>query len=132
MRQIKEIIIHCSATPEGRKTSVSEIRAWHKARGFNDIGYHYVIALDGVLFDGRPIEKMGAHCKGHNRNSVGICYVGGVDKNMKPKDTRTEAQKDTLIKLVTELKQVFPTASIHGHREFARKACPSFDVSQEF
>ena len=83
MRKINKIILHCSATPEGREHNVEDIRRWHLRRGFSDIGYHYLIHLDGTIEVGRPIEKRGAHCSGQNRNSIGICYVGGMDKEMK-------------------------------------------------
>lgn len=146
MRQIKEIIIHCSATKEGQEISVDTIREWHLRRGFIDIGYHYVIGLDGVIFDGRPIEEEGAHCKGHNDNSVGICYVGGLDNLGDPKDTRTEAQKKTLEKLIKELCEVYPVESIKGHRDYSTdlngdgvisknewmKSCPCFDAEPEY
>lgn len=132
MRSIDEIIIHCSATPEGRYVDVDTIREWHKQRKFRDIGYHYVIYLDGSVHKGRPVTEMGAHCEGHNRYSIGVCYVGGVDKDMKPKDTRTPEQKESLRNLVTRLKNEYPNATVHGHREFAQKACPSFDVQKEF
>jgi N-acetylmuramoyl-L-alanine amidase len=133
MRKITEIIIHCSATPEGLEISVDIIRDWHvKQRGWSDIGYHYVIGLDGVLFDGRPIEEIGAHCLGHNTHSIGICYVGGLDLSGNPKDTRTDEQKNTLDKLLGDLKQVYPDATIHGHNEFSNKACPCFDVKAEY
>ena len=99
MRKINKIIIHCSATREGRNYDVAEIRRWHLKRGWSDIGYHYLIHLDGKIEEGRPIERMGAHTTGQNRNSIGICYVGGVEatRNSKgkftPKDTRTLEQK---------------------------------------
>lgn len=130
MRTIDKIIIHCSDTPEGRAVTVDEIRRWHKERGFSDIGYHYVIMADGSVCDGRPLEQAGAHCKGQNAHSIGICYVGGCDRNHRPKDTRTEAQKTAIAGLIRELKRRFPTATIHGHNEFANKACPSFDVQK--
>jgi len=146
MRKINEIVIHCSATREGEEVSVDTIRKWHLKRHFKDIGYHYVIGLDGTLFDGRPIEKMGAHCTGHNYNSIGICYIGGLDKHGNPKDTRTQEQKDTMIRLVNELKEIFPITSILGHRDTSPdinkdgkidkwewiKVCPCFDVKSEF
>lgn len=132
MRIINKIIIHCSATPEGREVSVEKIRKWHKARGFTDIGYHYVIHINGIMEVGRPVGKTGAHCKGYNKDSIGICYIGGIDKNGKPKDTRTEEQKEGIFYLVAELKKQFPTATIHGHNEFSKKACPCFDVSKEY
>lgn len=133
MRDINEIIIHCSATPEGRDVSVADINYWHKQRGFNSIGYHFVIYLDGSVHTGRPIEQIGAHCLSHNNHSIGICYIGGLTKNGKsPKDTRTEAQKTALVKLVADLRASFPKASVHGHCEYTAKACPCFDVKMEF
>ena len=129
MRKISEIIIHCAATPEGKAFTVADIDAWHKKRGFRCIGYHFVIYLDGSVHKGRAIEEVGAHCSGHNANSIGICYIGGCATNGKtPKDTRTEAQKSALVSLIKRLKSEFPHATIHGHCEFAAKACPSFDV----
>ena len=131
MRTIKEIIIHCSATPEGKPFTVQDITAWHKSRGFRTIGYHFVIYLDGSIHNGRPLQEVGAHCKGHNAQSIGICYIGGCAHNgITPKDTRTAEQSHALHNLLKELKAKFPDATIHGHREFANKACPSFDVSE--
>lgn len=132
MRTINKIIIHCSATPEGRKTTVKDIEAWHKERGFNQIGYHYVIYLDGSIHTGRPEQVVGAHCLGQNQDSIGICYVGGCDKNGKPKDTRTFEQKMALIDLLVKLVIKYPHASIHGHNEFATKDCPCFNVKEEY
>ena len=129
MRKIDEIIIHCSDSPEGRNDKAEDIRRWHKQRGFNDIGYHYVIDLDGTIEQGRPIEQAGAHCTGHNRNSIGICYIGGLDQYGKAKDTRTEQQRHALKQLIDELQTRFPNATVHGHREFANKDCPCFDVA---
>lgn len=132
-RRITEIIVHCTATPEGRECSVKEIRQWHLARGFSDIGYHYVIHLDGSLENGRDVDLSGAHCTGHNTNSIGVCYVGGCGKDGKtPKDTRTEEQKVVLLSLLFDLKKMYPGAKIYGHRDFANKACPSFDARKEF
>lgn len=133
MRRIKEIIIHCSATPEGKDYTVSDIDKWHKARGFRCIGYHYVIYRDGSIHTGRTIDKIGAHCKGHNSYSIGICYIGGLDSSGKrPKDTRTPEQKASLLALLKDLKTKFPDARIYGHRSFANKACPSFDATKEY
>ena len=134
MRKIDKIIIHCSATPEGREVSVKTIRKWHLQRRFSDIGYHYVIHLDGTIETGRPIEKNGAHCSYNNIGSIGICYVGGMDKDMKKsKDTRTQAQKDSLIKLMHELIYKYnKDMTIHGHNEFSNKKCPSFNVQEEY
>lgn len=132
-RTINEIIIHCTATPEGRECSVEEIRQWHKARGFTDIGYHYVIHLDGRVENGRDVDIAGAHCTGHNTHSIGVVYVGGCAKDGKtPKDTRTEAQKSALANLLIDLRKLYPRAAIHGHRDFAPKACPSFDATREY
>ena len=132
-RKIDKIIIHCAATPEGRDVKMETIKSWHvKGNGWSDIGYHYVIELDGSVKAGRPLHRSGAHTKGHNATSIGICYVGGIDKDKKPKDTRTEAQRKAMDQLVDDLKMEHPTASVHGHNEFAAKACPSFDVSKEY
>lgn len=130
MRKIDEIIIHCSATPEGREVSVAEIDAWHRQRGFDGIGYHYVIRLDGTVEAGRPVDRVGAHCIDHNQRSIGICYVGGCDRQRKPKDTRTDAQRESMARLVKVLTDTFGIApdGIHGHCEFAKKDCPCFDV----
>ena len=134
MRKINKIILHCSATPEGRQHDVADIRRWHLKRGFNDIGYHYLIHIDGTIEEGRPLNKQGAHCSGQNRGSIGICYVGGMSKDMKKaKDTRTQAQKDSLIKLMHELIYKYnKDMTIHGHNEYANKACPSFNVQEEY
>ena len=134
MRKINKIIIHCTATPEGREHDVADIRRWHLKRGFNDIGYHYLIHIDGTIEEGRPINKQGAHCSGQNRGSIGLCYVGGMSKDMKKaKDTRTQAQKDSLIKLMHELIYKYnKDMTIHGHNEYANKACPSFNVQEEY
>lgn len=132
-REIKEIIVHCAATPEYKNFTVEDIDRWHKERGFNCIGYHYVIYLDGSIHIGRDLNKTGAHCTGHNSKSIGICYIGGVAKDGKtPKDTRTKEQKESLLLLLKELKTKFPKAKIYGHRDFANKACPSFDASVEY
>ncbi len=128
---IKEIIIHCSATPAGRDVTAAEIDQWHRARGFRCIGYHYVIRLDGTIEKGRREGEVGAHCLGHNGISIGICYVGGLSKtgNLHA-DTRTPAQKESLRRLVRELRGRYRGVTVHGHREFANKACPCFDVSE--
>jgi N-acetylmuramoyl-L-alanine amidase len=129
MRKINKIIVHCTATPEGREVSVAEVDAWHRVRGFSEIGYHHLIGLNGEVREGRAIEKAGAHCEGHNADSVGVCYVGGLATDGKtPKDTRTAAQKTALRELVERLKGDYPEATVHGHREFANKACPCFEV----
>ena len=132
MREITEIIIHCSATKEGHPFFAADIDRWHKAQGWSGIGYHYVIDIDGKVETGRAEYQTGAHAKGHNANSIGICYIGGLDINGKPKDTRTPEQRKSLAELVARLKVKYPKATVHGHNEFANKACPCFDVRKEF
>ena len=143
MRKITEIIIHCSDTQEGRDVTADEIRTWHMVPkekggpGFRDIGYHEVIRLDGTMEYGRPYADVGAHCEGHNTNSIGICYIGGrkivegTDK-WEWADTRTEAQKAALRRSLAYhlIYYNLQPSCIHGHREYANKACPCFDVRQ--
>ena len=133
MRAIKKIIVHCADTPEGRDDKAADIKRWHtEERGWSDIGYHYVVDLDGTIEPGRPIEKAGAHCTGHNADSIGVCYIGGCDKKMQPKDTRTDAQKASLLLLLKYLVAKYPGVTIYGHRDFANKSCPSFDAKKEY
>lgn len=132
-RYIREIIVHCSATAEGRDFTVDDITRWHKQRGFTTIGYHYVVYRDGSIHNGRDINMAGAHCTDHNTGSIGICYIGGcMADGRTPKDTRTEAQKASLLKLLRQLRSLYPSARIYGHRDFANKACPSFDATKEY
>lgn len=146
-RLINEIIVHCEATPEGEEFSDESVSACHKQRKFSSyvkngktwyIGYHYIVHLDGSIHACRPESIKGCHCSGHNANSIGVSYVGGcpprTDKNWmnKAKDTRTPAQKVALVKLLKELKAKYPNASIHSHRDYANKACPSFDATKEY
>jgi hypothetical protein len=132
MRPIRRIIIHCTATPEGRDVSAAEINDWHTARGWNGIGYHAVVRLDGRIEPGRPIADVGAHTRGHNDDSLGICYVGGVDADGRtPKDTRTLEQVRALAVQLRQWIRAYniPPNQVFGHRDFdAMKACPSFDV----
>ncbi len=134
MRNINKIIVHCSATREGQNISVDTIRKWHtEGRGWSDIGYHFYIDLHGDIYKGRDVAKIGAHCKGHDRNSIGICYCGGVEVDGKtPKDTRTEEQEDSLLAVLKTLKAMYPEATIHSHSDYANKACPSFDATNEY
>ena len=134
MRQINKIIIHCSATREGENYTVDTIRSWHvDGRGWSDIGYHFYIDLYGEIHKGRDIAKIGAHCKGQNRNSIGICYCGGVEADGKtPKDTRLDCQKDSLTAVLRTLKAMYPEATIHSHNDYANKACPSFNATEEY
>lgn len=131
MRTINKIIIHCTDTPEGREVTVEEIRRWHvEERGWSDIGYHFVIELDGSVKIGRPIKRSGAHTKGQNSKSVGIAYVGGANN----KDTRTKQQRQSLINLITTLNEVYPETknNVFGHKDFSNKFCPSFDAKNEY
>ena len=133
MRTISKIIIHCADTPEGRNDKAADIDRWHKAQGWQCIGYHYVIDLDGTIEPARDLEKAGAHCTGHNANSIGIVYIGGRCKDAgTPKDTRTDAQKASLVLLLKYLRAKYPNAKIYGHRDFAQKACPCFDAKEEY
>lgn len=134
MRDINRIIIHCSATPEGRDIDAATIRDWHmNGNGWSDIGYHYVIKLDGTIESGRPLDVVGAHVKGHNKDSIGICYIGGADKDMNAKDTLNECQEESMRELIFSLRMVWDkNLTLHGHNEYAPKACPSFKVSDKF
>ena len=132
MRIIDKIIIHCSATLPGQRVDVETITRWHKQRGFKTIGYHFFIDRSGTIHAGRPLEQQGAHCKGQNAHSIGICYEGGLNKEGKPYDTRTIMQRIAMKELVAQLQERFTEATVHGHREFANKACPCFDVQAEF
>lgn len=134
MRNLDMIVIHCSATPSNMDIGVEEIRKWHLEQGFSDIGYHYVIKRNGELEVGRPIDKPGAHCKGHNARSIGVCLVGGVDKyagKLVSSCNFTELQWNALDLLVTNLLGKYHSIrSVHGHNEFAAKDCPCFDVQE--
>ena len=133
LRKINEIILHCSATPEGKDFTVADITRWHKERGFRTIGYHYVVYRDGTVHKGRPVEQIGAHCEGYNKNSIGVCYIGGLMTDGKtPKDTRTSEQKEALYQLCYDLMDRFDIGmqDIHCHNEYAKKACPSFQIQK--
>lgn len=134
MREIKRIILHCSATPEGRDIDAATIKDWHvNGNGWSDIGYHYVIKLDGDIETGRQLDRVGAHTKGHNKDSIGICYIGGMDADMNPKDTMNEVQESAMKELIYSLRMVWDKPlTLHGHNEYASKACPSFKVSEKF
>ncbi|WP_417623150.1 N-acetylmuramoyl-L-alanine amidase [Parasphingorhabdus sp.] len=133
MRPISELIIHCSATPEGKNFTARDIDRWHKQRGWRGIGYHYVVLLDGTIQEGRPLRQIGAHVRGHNRGTIGICYIGGVAKDGRTaKDTRTPAQKRALLEICKRLTRKFPSIQkVTGHNQYAAKACPSFDVRKD-
>ena len=144
MRKIDSIIIHCSATKAGQDFTAADIDRWHRERGFNGIGYHYVIRLDGKLEKGRDVSLTGAHCKGWNERSVGICYIGGLDANGRPADTRTNAQKRVLYQIIMDLQREYNILQVLGHRDTSPdlngngviepyeyvRACPCFDVRE--
>ncbi len=132
MRDINKIIIHCSATKASQDIGAEQIDAWHKKLGWSGIGYHFVIRRSGETEKGRDIEAVGAHCKGQNKHSVGICLVGGIDASGRAENNFTAEQFAGLRRLVSELKQQYPNASVHGHNEFAAKDCPCFDVREFF
>ncbi len=132
MRKIDEIIIHCSATKAGRHFTASDIDRWHREQGYKMIGYHYVVLLDGTVQEGRPLDMVGAHAKGHNANSIGICYIGGIDDDCRPADTRTQVQKIALHSLISKLRKKYVSAKLIGHCDVSSKACPCFNVSREY
>ena len=130
IKSVDFLVVHCAATPPSMDIGVNEIRAWHQKRGWFDVGYHYVIRRDGVAEKGRPENRPGAHVRGANEISLGICLVGGVDRNNQPEDNFMDAQMRTLKNLILELKGRYPSAGVIGHRDVpgVAKACPSFDV----
>ena len=153
MNKIDSIIIHCSATRAGQDFRAKDIDHIHKQRGFAQIGYNFIIDLDGTVENGRPLSIDGAHCntKGfsevsYNKHSIGICYIGGLDITGQPADTRTEAQKNALRDLVAKLCKEYDIVELLGHRDTSPdlngngevepaeyiKACPCFDVRSEF
>ena len=133
--QPSKITVHCSATKEGVNFDADDIRKWHKKKGWSDIGYHYVITLDGEIQPGRPIERTGAHVKGHNKNNIGICLIGGLDSRSHPEDTFTAEQYGSLRYLMSELCGKYGTkqSDIKGHRDYpgVHKECPCFDVQSK-
>ena len=134
MRTITLIIIHCSANREGSTLRLADLDRYHRSLGWKCCGYHFVIPTDGTIEAGRPLEMQGAHCAHHNRHSIGICYIGGLDADgALPKDTRTEAQKSALRTLISDLKQRFPKALVVGHADLdpLKPCCPGFDVVAE-
>ncbi len=130
MRRINHIVVHCADTPRGKYFDIKDIRQWHLARGFNDVGYHFVILLNGTIQPGRELKTIGAHVKGFNSKSIGICYIGGKDGL----DTRTTQQKASLVYLIATMKRIFKKAKVSGHRDFPNvtKYCPSFEAKHEY
>ena len=133
MRTITLIIVHCSANRAGSALRMADIDSYHRSLGWIGCGYHYVIPTDGTIEPGRPEEMVGAHCKNHNRHSIGVCYIGGLSADGKPMDTRTEAQRIALRGLLERLRRRYPDALIVGHRDLdPQKVCPCFDVANEY
>ena len=133
MRKIDLIIIHCSATPEGKDFRTADIDRWHRQQGFKSFGYRFGERRDRHADPARRTAELGAHCKGHNATSIGVCYIGGLAADGKtPKDTRTVEQRKAMRNLVKTLKHVFPEAVVRSHRDFAAKACPCFDATREY
>lgn len=131
-RNIKLIVVHCTATKVSQNWSVDAVRRMHKQQGWSDIGYHYYITKDGKVHNGRDVDLIGSHVAGHNSYSIGVCYEGGIAEDGSPKDTRTMAQKESLVKTLKALRILYPKAKICGHRDFANKACPSFNATSEY
>lgn len=147
MRKINLIVIHCSATPVDHDYTPEQMARDHRERGFNSAGYHYYVRKSGYVVHLRPLDEAGAHLEGHNANSVGICYEGGLDVNGKPADTRTAQQKQSLLQIISELKALYTDIKkIAGHRDFSpdkdgdgviepnewTKKCPCFDAAKEY
>jgi N-acetylmuramoyl-L-alanine amidase len=134
LRKITSIAVHCSATKEGQHFTAKDIDGWHRKQGWKEIGYNAVVLLDGTIEPGRDEAKIPSHAAGQNANSIAICYVGGVDKAGKPKDTRTPAQRIALRSWLTAKRKEYPNAKILGHRDYPNvaKACPSFDAKAEY
>jgi N-acetylmuramoyl-L-alanine amidase len=130
LTDVRYLIVHCSASPPSMDIGAKEIDRWHRQRGFLMIGYHKVIRRNGVIEDGRPLDRPGAHVAGYNQYSIGVCLVGGEDAHAVPENNFTPEQFATLRSLLSDLKLKFPKAEILGHRDMPNvaKACPSFDV----
>lgn len=145
-RQIDGIVIHCTATKPGQDLTVEDVRRMHKAKGWSDIGYHYLVRLDGHIETGRDVDIIGAHVSGHNAHTIGVCYVGGLDATGNPYDTRTYNQKQSMLNLLKMLRAAYPKAIIKGHRDYSPdknnngciepsewiKACPCFNAITEY
>jgi N-acetylmuramoyl-L-alanine amidase len=133
MRKINLIVLHCSATKDTQTYTPEQLERDHKARGFIQAGYHFYIRRNGEIVSMRPVEQIPAHAKGFNRNSIAICYEGGLDVTGKPKDTRTIKQKESIRILLLLLLTHYPGARICGHRDLgAHKACPCFNAEEEY
>ena len=145
-REVNLIVVHCSATRVDRDITARDIDSFHRVRGFSSWGYHYYVRKDGSIEKMRDESEPGAHAYGHNRDSIGLCYEGGLDVNGRPADTRTAAQKRTLVALLRSLRADYPGARIVGHRDLSpdvngngrvdkwerTKECPCFDAAEAY
>lgn len=134
LKEVKYLVVHCTATRLSQRVSVEDIDRWHKAQGWSGIGYHWYVDRDGHIFPGRSEREAGAHVRGYNHCSIGICYEGGLDEQGNSADTRTPAQKAALLFIIKDLKQSYPNAIVLGHRDFpgVHKDCPCFDAKTEY
>lgn len=134
MRKITLIVVHCSGNRADSALRMADIDRYHRSLGWKGCGYHYVIPTDGSIEAGRPEDVVGAHCRLHNRHSIGICYIGGLDADGNSADTRTEAQKDALARLIKDLRVRYPHALVVGHRDLdpMKPCCPGFDAVREY
>lgn len=133
MRSIKYIAVHCTATqPSATVSSIQNY--WKQNLGWKNPGYHFIVKADGEIVQLLQIEQVSNGVAGYNSQIINIAYIGGIDEKGKPKDTRTLAQTQSLLKKLQELKKQFPSAKIQGHRDFpnVKKACPSFDAKNEY
>ena len=133
MREINYLVVHCTTTqPDAKIENIQNY--WRKNLGWKSPGYHYIIKADGEIVPLLSIDKISNGVAGYNSQIINISYIGGIDKTGKPKDTRTEEQKSSILKLLKDLKKRFPSAKIQGHRDFPNvaKACPSFDAKKEY
>ena len=145
-RPMHTIVVHCSATKENVDYDRNDIKKWHLNRGFKDIGYHFIIKLDGTIEIGRPLNQIGAHVTNNNTGTIGVCYIGGLDSKCNSKDTRTDEQKESLLNLINLLKNNINIKEIKGHRDCSKdlngngkidkfeyiKDCPCFEVKDEY
>ena len=134
MKEIQYLVVHCSATKLSQQVTAADIDSWHRAKGWEMIGYHWYINRNGLISEGRKEQYAGAHVAGYNHCSIGICYEGGLDEQGNAADTRTSAQRQALLYLLKQLKQRYPKALICGHRDFpgVHKSCPCFDAKAEY
>ena len=128
--KITYLTIHCAATPRGRDVKAATISQWDIGK-FGQISYHHIVELDGTRVRTLRDDQRGAHVGGANTGNIGICYVGGVEKDNRPADTRTDVQKAALLTLLRTYRGRYPGIIVRGHRDWpgVAKACPSFDVA---